>query len=67
MRKDKWIPNLAEGKITSHVSYESNVNVSALIIPSKTWNTDKLNNLFLSYEVDAIKRITTTLMPATGV
>lgn len=56
-KRDVWIPNLTNGKITSNVTYDSNVKVNPLILNSKTWDTNKLHNLFLSYNVEAIKCI----------
>lgn len=55
--RDAWIPNLPTGKITSHVPYESNMKVENLITDRFRWDTRKLQNLFLPYEVDAIARV----------
>lgn len=56
-RKDKWIPDLAEGKITSYTTYDSNVTIQDLITPERTWDVPKLDSLFLTYEVEAIRKI----------
>lgn len=56
VRKYVWIPNLAKGKISSCISYDSNVHVKSLILHSDCWDVPKLNELFLRYEVESIKR-----------
>lgn len=56
-RKDAWIPNLARRKISSCISYDNNVYVKDLILNVNYWDISKLNELLLSCEVDAIKRI----------
>lgn len=53
-RRDAWISRLFSGKITSNVSYESNVQVENLLNEQSRWDTEKLKTLFLPYEVDAI-------------
>lgn len=55
-RRNGWIPSLANGKITSTVAYESNVFVKDLLLPQKVWDIPKLEELFLHYEVEAIKK-----------
>lgn len=56
-RKDAWIPELNSGRITSNLSYDNNTSVNSLILPSKAWNINRLNNLFLPFKTEAIKRI----------
>lgn len=57
IRRDAWISSLASSRITSHVTYDSNGRVEDLINSQNRWNNDKLKNLFLPYEVDAIVRV----------
>lgn len=55
-RRNAWIPSLANGKITSTVAYESNVFVKDLLLPQKVWGIPKLEELFLHYEVEVMKK-----------
>lgn len=60
MRKDRWIPSLANGKITSNLTTNTNndsFKVCDLISSNKQWNHTKLSSLFLNYETEAIKRV----------
>lgn len=59
-RRDNWIPSLHSGKITSHVSYDSNMSINNLISNDSNLDTDKLKSIFLPYEVDVIRRIPIT-------
>lgn len=54
-RKNTWIPNLASGRITSNITYDSSVKSNTLILPLNNWDTEKLNNLFLPYKVEVIQ------------
>lgn len=56
-RKDAWIPDLAGGKITSNTTYDNNTSVASLIRTNGGCDIDKLNNLYLPYEVEAIKKV----------
>lgn len=42
-RRDVWIPSLASGKITSNISYDSNVPVKELINDQEKWTWLELN------------------------
>ncbi|XP_075504621.1 uncharacterized protein LOC142542059 [Primulina tabacum] len=50
---DNWITSLASGKSSMEGSNESPM-VSELILPDRTWNVDKVRNLFPSFEADSI-------------
>lgn len=56
-RKDAWISSLVTGRITSHVSYDSNDRVKELLNSQCRWDTEKLKTLFLPFKVDAIVRV----------
>lgn len=56
VRRDAWILDLSSGRITANTIYDNNVNVNTLILPSKRWDYDKLKDLFLLYEYEAIRR-----------
>lgn len=47
---------MANGKFSLAIAYESNVLIKQLMLPSKTWDILKLGELFLPYEVEAIKK-----------
>lgn len=55
-RRDAWIPSLKEGRISSNVSYDSNILIKDLINYSREWDIQKANSIFLPYEVSAIKK-----------
>lgn len=55
--RDTWIPDLPSGKITSNVSNDNNVQINSLLRSPTSWDTEKLKNLFLPYEVEAILHI----------
>lgn len=44
--RDAWIPKLASGKISLIVLYDSNILVKDLLLPTKRWDLQKLENLF---------------------
>lgn len=50
--QDRWIPELAGGRITSYHRGPKDI-----IQPPKSWNEEKIKNTFLHYESEAIKRI----------
>lgn len=56
-RHDNWIPELFSGIITSNVSYNSNTSIDTLILPSNCWDVNKINELFLPFEAEAIQKI----------
>lgn len=56
-RRDPWIPTLSFGRITSNISYDSNVIVDNLITEDNIWDGDKLCSRFLPFEVEAINRV----------
>lgn len=55
--KDKWIPFNHSGKITSNLPLNNNERVADLLLSSTSWDMNKLKNIFLPFEVEAIIRI----------
>lgn len=53
---DIWVPHLASRKITSQDASGEDLKVKDLIRENQ-WDSDKLNNCFLHFEVEAIMRI----------
>lgn len=56
-RRDPWIPALSSGKITSNVRYDSNTTINNLTTEHLSWDVNVLNDRFLPYEVEAIRRV----------
>lgn len=56
-RKDAWIPGIASRRFSSSISFDSNTQVDKLILPHNQWDIQKLKNIFLPFEVEAIKHI----------
>lgn len=54
---DVWIPGLGAGKITSTIPRDANISINSLLDNLRSWNMDKLQSLFLPYEVEAIRRV----------
>lgn len=58
-RKDAWIPSLNSKKITSNISYDSNVPIKEFITNHSEWDVSKINTLVMPFEAKAIQRIHT--------
>lgn len=51
------IPELRSGRITSNTTYENKIKVKDIILNSRRWDDYKLQNLFLPFECEAIRKI----------
>lgn len=56
-RRDPWIPNLCSGRISSNISYDSNITVDTLMTDNMDWDLDKLYSRCLPFEAEAIRRV----------
>lgn len=56
-RRDLWIPERPFGRITSNVSQVNDMKGCDLMQYPSSWDREKHNYLFLSYEVEAILKI----------
>lgn len=54
---DAWIPNLFNGRITPNINTDPRLRVKDIMLLPKVWDYDKIENLFLPYEIEVIKRI----------
>lgn len=54
-RKNAWIFSLPSVRITSHMSFDSNVSINNLLNNQSAWDVNKLSSL--PFEVEAIKRV----------
>lgn len=56
-RRDAWIPDLHSGRITSNITIDNDVMVKDIMLPSREWDYNKIENLFLPYKSEAIMKV----------